>query len=219
MCATAFAGGGNKAQQPFLAPSSLSTPGPDRSIAHPPTRSALRTDPLDEHEARDDEDRVPIELGRAPVPGEPLAVVEDPEQGEDDGEEAEQQRGREEGQEKFVAFHLPPHQDETLEDPNKIGNGAETGDGALGVARPPLSSPGGKKERKGCERKPSDSSHLDRAGESRGGREGSSGTFKTRLSVFSLSAASFDASFFPPRPRNQLNSKVCAPELLWLKNH
>lgn len=133
-----------KAHQPILVVSS--SPAPISLGCHrPPPRLLLRTDPLDEHEASDDEDRVPIELGQVSVPGEPLAVVENPDQGEDDGEEAEQQRGREERQKELEALHLPPHHDVTVGDPNKFESGAETGAGRLGVSRPPPpSSPGGK---------------------------------------------------------------------------
>lgn len=75
-------------------------PGPGQSVHN-------NGDPLDEDEAGDDEDRVPVELRRAPVPAEPLPVMKDPDEGEEHGEEAEQQRRDQQHEEEPVALHVP----------------------------------------------------------------------------------------------------------------
>lgn len=78
---------------------------PGTGPAEAPAGQPVRTDPLDEDEAGDDEDRVPVELGLGAVPAEPLAVLEDPNEGEEHGEEAEQQCRRQQRQEEPVALH------------------------------------------------------------------------------------------------------------------
>lgn len=95
---------------PAAPPGASRGPGPgprrarlSRSSADPGPR---RTDALDEDEARDDEDGVPVEFPRAAVPAQPLAVVEDPDEGEDDRQEADQQRRGQQRQEPTVVLHL-----------------------------------------------------------------------------------------------------------------
>lgn len=63
------------------------------------------TDAQDEDEAGDHEHRVPVKLERGPVPAEPLSVVEDPDEGEDHRQEADQQRRHQQRQEAPVALH------------------------------------------------------------------------------------------------------------------
>lgn len=60
---------------------------------------------LDEDEAGDHEHRVPVKLERGPVPAKPLPVVEDPDEGEDHGQEADEQRRHQQPQEAPVALH------------------------------------------------------------------------------------------------------------------
>lgn len=62
-------------------------------------------DAQDEDEAGDHEHRVPVKLERGPVPAEPLSVVEDPDEGEDHRQEADQQRRHQQRQEAPVALH------------------------------------------------------------------------------------------------------------------
>lgn len=50
---------------------------------------------------------MPVELPRAAVPAQPFAVVEDPDEGEDDRHEADQQRRDQQRQESPVVLHLP----------------------------------------------------------------------------------------------------------------
>ena len=63
------------------------------------------TDAQDEDEAGDHEHRVPVKLERGPVPAEPLSVVEDPDEGEDHRQEADEQRRHQQRQEAPVALH------------------------------------------------------------------------------------------------------------------
>nr|KAF6450525.1 hypothetical protein HJG59_008397 [Molossus molossus] len=101
---------------PCILPHFLARSGPPHSVGSdqgPPASASLpaaspevpSTDALDEDEASDHEHRVPVKLGFSRVPAEPLAVVEDPDEGEDHGQEADQQRRHQQPQKAPVAFH------------------------------------------------------------------------------------------------------------------
>lgn len=69
------------------------------------SREVPSTDALDEDEASDHEHRVPVKLERGPIPAESLPVVEDPDEGEEHGQEADEQRRHQQPQKAPVAVH------------------------------------------------------------------------------------------------------------------
>lgn len=82
-------------------------PGPARPQLLRRPAGPSRTDALDEDEARYDKDGMPVELREAPVPAEPFAVAEDPDEGENDRNEADQQCRAQQRQEEPVVLHVP----------------------------------------------------------------------------------------------------------------
>lgn len=96
-------------------------------------------DALDEDEAGDHEHWVPVKLERGPVPAETLSVVEDPDEGEEHRQKADEQRRHQQPQEALVAVHGDQSPKTRAAQAAELGAGPAAN---AGVDFPELSPPG-----------------------------------------------------------------------------
>lgn len=96
-------------------------------------------DALDEDEAGDHEHWVPVKLERGPVPAETLSVVEDPDEGEEHRQKADEQRRHQQPQEAPVAVHGDQSPQTRAAQAAELGTGPAAN---AGVDFPELSPPG-----------------------------------------------------------------------------